>query len=260
MMNTTARRSFRPQNPTSKATAGQRGLLATILAERVVPAEAAARLTARIAAGDITVAQFNEYKDWLKKQAKVGAASAAPVAPATTKVTEVGFYLLDGQAYKVIASRSGDFLYARMVTGRGLKKAPGAFAKLTPAMKMTPEQIAAYGVRTSVCVNCSHTLTDPASQGVGLGTDCGPAILGKDVYRAAYKAAKAAAEAAQVAADAAAAVSATPVLDRLRREPFEPLDPEVEAFRRGWEEDQGNLAEAELAAREMAEDAARYGR
>ena len=124
---------------------------------------------------------------------------------ASSKVTEEGFYLLDGQAYKVIGSRDGSFHYARLVTGHGLKKAPGMYNRLTPAMKMTPEQIAAYGVRTQVCVNCSTPLTDPASQGVGLGTKCGPDILGSDVYRVAYKAAKVAAEAAQVAADAAAA-------------------------------------------------------
>ena len=155
----------------------------------------------------------------------------AEVVVTPNKVTEEGFYLLDGQAYKVIGARDGSFHYARLVTGHGLKKAPGMYDRLTPAMKMTPEQIAAYGVRTRVCVNCSTPLTDPASQGVGLGTKCGPDILGSSVYRAAYKAAKAAAEAAQVAADAAAA--------------------------QAWEVDPGNAAEAELAAREMAEDAAR---
>lgn len=259
MTNTTTRnRTFRAQNPNSTATAGQLGLLATILTERVVPADAAARLTARIADRDITVAQFNTYKTWLKTQPKVGAVVETVVeAPASTKVTEAGFYLLDGQAYKVIESRGGDFLYARLVTGHGLKKAPGVFAKLAPANKMTPEQIAAYGVRTRVCVNCSHVLTDPASQKVGLGTECGPAILGTEVYKLAYKAAKAAAKAAQEAADANAevdpgnlaeaeladremaetAASATPFLDGLRRQPVEPLDADEEAFRRGWEED-----------------------
>lgn len=151
----------------------------------------------------------------------------AEVTVTSNKVTEEGFYLLDGQAYKVIGARDGSFHYARLVTGHGLKKAPGMYNRLTSAMKMTPEQIAAYGVRTQVCVNCSTPLTDPASQRVGLGTKCGPAILGSDVYRASYKAAKVAAEAAQAAADAAAEV------------------------------DPGNAAEADLAAREMAEDAAR---
>ena len=149
------------------------------------------------------------------------------VAVPSTKVTEAGFYLLDGQAYKVIEARDGSFFYARLVTGHGLKKAPGMYDRLAPANKMTPEQIAAYGVRTHVCVNCSTPLTDPASQRVGLGTKCGPDILGKDAYRAAYKAADAAAKAAQVAADVAAEV------------------------------DPGNAAEAALADREMAETAAR---
>lgn len=159
------------------------------------------------------------------------------VTIASNTVTEAGFYLLDNQAYKVIESRDGTFLYARMVTGRGLKKAPGVLNRLAPANKMTPAQIAAYGVRTKVCVNCSATLTDPASQGVGLGTKCGPDILGTVAYRAAYKAAKAAAEAAQVAADAAAAApSATPALDRLRSQPVEPISFDEAEFNLGWEE------------------------
>jgi hypothetical protein len=179
------------------------------------------------------------------------------VAVPTGTVTEEGFYLFDGQAYKVIGSRDGSFHYARLVTGHGLKKAPGVFNKLTSAMKMTPEQIAAYGVRTRVCVNCSHTLSDPASQRVGLGTECGPNILGKDAYKVAYKAAKAAAEAAQAKADAETQ-SATPMLDLLRSQPVEPVDADEAAFRQGWEEafDEGNRAEAALAEREMSETAA----
>ena len=154
-------------------------------------------------------------------------------ASPSQKVTEEGFYLFDGQAYKVIGSRDGSFFYARLVSGHGLRKAPGVYNRLTSAMKMTPEQIAAYGVRTRVCVNCSTPLTDPASQRVGLGTKCGPDILGSDAYRASYKAAKAAAEAAQVAADTAAAWVA--------------------------EVDPGNAAEADLAAREVADLLAHFG-
>ena len=180
--------------------------------------------TKRVVVGDIVArdAFGNVSATIAANPTRVVVAEVTVDVPAT-KVTEEGFYLLDGQAYKVIGARDGSFHYARLVTGHGLKKAPGMYDRLTPAMKMTPEQIAAYGVRTRVCVNCSHTLTDPASQRVGLGTECGPAILGKDVYRAAYKAADAAAKAAQVAADAAAEV------------------------------DPGNAAEAALAEREMAE-------
>jgi ribosomal protein L37AE/L43A len=152
-------------------------------------------------------------------------------APAA-KVTEAGFYLLNGQAYKVIESRDGSFLYGRMVTGHGLKKAPGIMNRLAPANKMTPAQIAAYGVETHVCVNCATELTDPASQGVGLGTKCGPEILGSEAYRAAYKTAKAAAEAAQAAADADEA-----------------------AWLQGWED-----ASDEYDAEAALEDAIRFGR
>ena len=142
---------------------------------------------------------------------------AVATTPANTnKVTEEGFYLLDGQAYKVIEARSKDFFYARAVTSHGLEKAPGIYNRLTSEHKMTPEQIAAYGVRTRVCVNCSTALNDPASQRVGLGTKCGPAILGNEVYRAAYKAADAEVKAAKAKADAdSAADKAQEVADLL---------------------------------------------
>ena len=39
----------------------------------------------------------------------------------------------DGQAYKVIGARDGSFHYARLVTGHGLKQAPGMYDRLTPA-------------------------------------------------------------------------------------------------------------------------------
>ena len=160
--------------------------------------------TKQVVVGEVTPKNARSAYDFATIATAPQRTVVGEVTVPTGKVTEAGFYLLDDQAYKVIESRDGTFLYARLVTGHGLEKAPGVFNKLAPANKMTPKQIAAYGVRTQVCVNCSTVLTDPASQGVGLGTKCGPDILGKDVYRAAYKAADAAAKAAQAAADAAA--------------------------------------------------------
>lgn len=172
---------------------------------------------------EVVVGEIIEGRNrWGKTVARIGRGQEQQQAPAA-KVTEAGFYLLDGQAYKVIESRDGSFLYGRMVTGHGLKKAPGIMNRLAPANKMTPAQIAAYGVETHVCVNCSTQLTDPASQRVGLGTKCGPDILGSEAYRAAYKAAKAAVEAAQAAANAEAGV--------------DEYDAEAALAQQEWEED-----------------------
>lgn len=97
----------------------------------------------------------------------------------------------DGSVYRVVESKRnpGRFV-AKMVTGHGWEYAKGMIFKLTAQMLMTPEQIAEFGISSGVCAQCSRKLDDPVSKRIGLGTKCGPAILGKDVYNAARKNAK----------------------------------------------------------------------
>jgi hypothetical protein len=104
-------------------------------------------------------------------------------------VREPGIYrYTDGSVYRVVESKRnpGRFV-AKMVTGHGWEYAKGMVYRLTSDMKMTAEQIAQFGIDTEVCAQCSTRLEDPRSKKVGLGTKCGPEILGKETYRAAYK-------------------------------------------------------------------------
>jgi len=103
-----------------------------------------------------------------------------------------GFYFHQGQVVKVERSDRGGYLFARIVTGAKFLKAPkGMLYRITPDEEMTPEAVAAYGVQHEVCCNCATKLSDPVSKKVGLGTKCGPDLLGSDSYKAARKAAEA---------------------------------------------------------------------
>lgn len=167
------------------------------------------------------------------------------------KVTEVGFYLHDEVVYKVVASKTSGRLYAKKVTARGFEYDGGAIFKLAASEKMTAEEVRVWSRTTGICANCSAELSDPVSVEIGLGTHCGPAILGSEAYKAARKAAKlvpAVAEAlakikAEKAAEKALVAAAqvvdevvTPALDRLLSQPVGQLDADEEAFRQGWEE------------------------
>lgn len=192
---------------------------------------------------DAVVGQIvNPLNKWGKTVARI----ARPERKVNTdRVTEVGFYLHDGVAYKVVTSKTSGRLYAKKVTKRGFEYDGGAIFKLSASELMTAEEVRVWSRNCGICANCSAELSDPISVEIGLGTHCGPAILGSEAYKAARKAAKlvpAVAEAlAKIKAEkdaekALVAASATPALDRLRSEPVAVTDPDEDAFRQGWEE------------------------
>jgi hypothetical protein len=90
----------------------------------------------------------------------------------------------------VESKRNPGRFVAKMVTAHGWEYAKGMVFKLTPEMRMTAEQIAEFGINSGVCAQCSRGLEDPISKFIGLGTKCGPDILGRPAYNAARKAAK----------------------------------------------------------------------
>jgi hypothetical protein len=127
--------------------------------------------------------------DWLLAKPftpRGGTTTPAQRADSVT-VTEEGFYLYQNEAYRVQRTKDGQRLYAKKATGSGwdYEAGKGVVFSLTPGMLMTAAEIAKFGVDHQFCINCSHGLTDLVSQHVGLGTQCGPEILGKDGYRAA---------------------------------------------------------------------------
>lgn len=113
----------------------------------------------------------------------------APRPVAAAPVTEIGFYLHEGVAYKVVKSGIGR-LYAKKVTSRGFVYDGGAINTLSASELMTAEEVRVYSRTIGICANCSVELSDPISVEIGLGTHCGPGILGRDNYKAARKAAR----------------------------------------------------------------------
>lgn len=172
------------------ATKNQTDLLATILTERVVPADAAARLTARIADGDVTVAQFRVYLDWLKAQPKIGKVVAQGVANATTlpSADEVpaGRYAVATEAgaintlafYKVDRPTEGRWagkVFVKLMLSDNEERLSFAASKAVLAKIAAvgaKEASAAYGQEIGSCGVCSRTLTNDESRAIGIGPDC----------------------------------------------------------------------------------------
>lgn len=105
-------------------------------------------------------------------------------------VTEAGFYRSGDDVYKVVPAKSTGRLYAQKVSRAGFVYDRGAIFKLSAADKMTGEEVRVWSRTIGICANCSAELSDPISVEIGLGTTCGPNILGRETYNAARKAAK----------------------------------------------------------------------
>jgi hypothetical protein len=199
-------------------------------------------------AAGMTGDQASKWITWLFKQPfanrKGGAPAQAQARAEAPSVSTEGIYrFTDGSVYRVVESKRnpGRFV-AKMVTAHGWEWAKGMIFKLTAEMRMTPEQIAEFGIRTQVCAQCSRGLEDPISKKIGLGTKCGPAILGGDEYKAARKAAALDPQVAEQLAAIKAGKAAAPA-------------PVAQAYVQVRDLDiaDDNQAEAELANRDWAE-------
>lgn len=169
-------------NPTTLASDKQLYWIVKLVDEKTITTELRDEIRRGIKRNDITKKDATRFLDALFN-------AKGPVA--VDAVTEAGFYAYEDKVYRVKAAKSTGNLYAQLVTEHGFnyEAAKGMMKVLKADMKMSGEQIAAYGQKTGVCANCSAPLTDPASIIVGLGTVCGPKILGKEAYKASYKAA-----------------------------------------------------------------------
>lgn len=145
-----------------------------------------------------------------------------PVAAGTPTVP--GIYMnRAGEVAKVQKTQDQQRCYAKvLVAGRGFVYRANAIQMFKDTDgPISPEAARQYGITHGVCVNCGETLSDPLSVAIGLGTTCGPNIMGKDAYLAAKReamanpqiaaAVKAHRAAAKALRDAAlAATAATP--------------------------------------------------
>jgi hypothetical protein len=139
--------------------------------------------------GETSQAVVGEVVDF--RYGKVFATIArAPRPAAADPVTEIGFYLHDGDVFKVVLGKTSRKPYASKVTKNGFEYNSGAIFTLSASELMTAEEVRIYSRTIGICANCSVELSDPVSVEIGLGTHCGPSILGSDSYKAARKAAK----------------------------------------------------------------------
>lgn len=84
-----------------------------------------------------------------------------------------GFYVLDGQVWKVQKSLSSNGKYAKKLTEDGsFLYVAGAVAKLANAEKLTLEKAKDLGKLYGMCVVCGRTLTDEKSIEAGIGPIC----------------------------------------------------------------------------------------
>ena len=166
------------------ATTRQIQLIRTIMSERVMEGHHIEWVEERLERADNALVQtiIGRLKGLPKRNPQ--ATLEVDVTP-RARVSEEGFYKNDdGFVFKVVRSQA-QRLYAKQTTVRGLVYVPGGMNTLFADQKMTGEEIAAHGVANCYCVNCSSELTDPTSKAIGLGTSCGPTILGKEGYKAA---------------------------------------------------------------------------
>jgi hypothetical protein len=167
----------------SPASEKQLHYIIKLVDQKIISEAWRAAIKDQLAAGTIDKKDASTYLDMLFK------ATDLPIAG---KVTEVGFYRdAQGTVWTVIKSKASGSLYAKQVTAHGFTYVSGAIKGLKADMKMTVDEIRAYGMETGICANCAAELSDPISIFIGLGTTCGPNLMGKDAYSAAKKAAKA---------------------------------------------------------------------
>lgn len=182
-------------------TAAQRKYIESLRSSRVVDAETAARLDARIDAMSKRLA--SETIDWLKRQPV--AAPVAPVPPArpasvtlrslangpvesttSPRPTTPGVFKVDGVVYQVKPNKTRTRLYAkRLVEINGERLAEdgahvkiefeyeaGAIYKITEAHRMSVEEGKALTLRYGRCLCCGRKLKNATSVERGIGPVC----------------------------------------------------------------------------------------
>jgi hypothetical protein len=174
---------------TAPATEKQMYWITKLVDEKAISAELRAEIKDGIHAGFISKTNAGKYLDTLFDKSipnlKLGAQKELTMV-------DVGFYKDgEGVVWTVVKAKGNpNKRYAKKVTGKGFIYVAGAINNLTEDMKMSVADIQAYGMETGICANCAALLTDPISIHIGLGTQCGPKLMGKESYSEAKKAAK----------------------------------------------------------------------
>lgn len=173
---------------------------------------------------------------WGKTVARIARPQAEVTAEVAVKrVTEVGFYLHDGDVFKVVLAKTSGRPYAQKVTKGGFVYDRGAIFRLSADELMTAEEVRVWSRTMGICANCSAELSDPISVEIGLGTTCGPNVLGRETYNAARKAAKLVPAVAEALAAIKAEKAAEAAFVAEKSEFDAMIESEIEAERRAVE-------------------------
>ena len=167
-------------------TTPQSDLIRNLVTERVVPADAAARLLGRLAANEVSVTDAKAAISWLFRQPKVAGTAPAPSGIPTAEVVPAGRYAVateDGATnalafYKVDRPTEGRWagrVFVKLIVSDDEQRLSFAASKavLAKIAAVGAEAAsAAYGHEIGACGVCSRTLTNDESRERGIGPIC----------------------------------------------------------------------------------------
>lgn len=108
----------------------------------------------------------------------------APTAQTATE-PEVGYYVVDGEVYRVQANKAGTNSYAKVLRGTGWEyvgKSP--YRSLTPEARLSYDQAREHGLRTGSCLICGIHLENTESAQYGIGPSCYKNLTGMSYAQA----------------------------------------------------------------------------
>lgn len=101
-----------------------------------------------------------------------------PKKSTSTPAVAEGFYVFEGDIYRVVKSKSSSNLYAKVMTipadgGKGSwTYVPGGIKNLVSAEKLSADIAADMGRETGICMICGAFLTAEESVTAGIGPIC----------------------------------------------------------------------------------------
>lgn len=151
------------------ATEKQQAFLIKLTAEKDwTGSKVAARIQQLLSGETINRKQASDLIDELLKMKSVG-------TPAKKKAVDIedGFYILNGEIWKVQQSLSSGGKYAKKLSASGsFDYVQGGVAKLAKAEKLTLAAAKEYGKLYGMCCICGRTLTNEESIAQGIGPIC----------------------------------------------------------------------------------------
>lgn len=181
----TLRNFDKPRTPVApsepRASEKQSSFILDLLASRVVPIDASARLSAEIKTGNLTRVKAHKSIEWLLRQPKVAVPVKAPVARSQYDVPD-GRYAID----PVSNDSKNQTVFYRIAHNRGYTNVSRYSSDSEIRLGRTDAQsvmrriqeagvhdaLLRYGREIGRCGHCGKALTDESSRALGLGPIC----------------------------------------------------------------------------------------